>query len=67
MLMKRFPRERVERKIMIDVKVVVCGVQHLLTYTKQMQYEMFKCMLSTAKHKRKNSHRSWTTANRIYH
>ena len=56
MLMKRFPRERVERKIMIDVNVVVCGVQHLLTYTKQMQYEMFKCMLSTAKHKRKNSH-----------
>ena len=48
MLMKRFPRERAERKIMIDVKVVVCGVQHLLTYTKQMQYEMFKCMLSTA-------------------
>ena len=42
MLMKRFPRERVERKIMIDVKVVVCGVQHLLTYTKQMQYEMSK-------------------------
>ena len=46
MLMKRFPRERVERKIMIDVKVVVCGVQHLLTYTKQMQYEMFKCMVT---------------------